>query len=198
MGLSTEAKARYNKTNRHNSQVARVPASSCVKRTVRYIFGASSLTNFSWVYLYVKKRPFTKAQTQFTCCHTYIKLVLFRSAFFSVFYFYHYKKTKTRKTLVAGGEERRNSCHSDSWTTGDLTRIMPFRAESKWLWLWLSVGFCRQSESLVKFINQYYDIFFSCTSQVEIAISRFFQDRILRRVTRTSGPCCSGDKSVLF
>ena len=40
--------------------------------------------------------------------------------------------------------------------------------------------------------------FFSCTSQVEIAISRFFQDRILRRVTRTSGPCCSGDKSVLF
>ena len=75
---------------------------------------------------------------------------------------------------------------------------MSFRAESKWLWLWLSVGFCRQSESLVKFINQYYDIFFSCTSQVEIAISRFFQDRILRRVTRTSGPCCSGDKSVLF
>ena len=41
-------------------------------------------------------------------------------------------------------------------------------------------------------------IFFSCTSRVEIAISRCFQDRILRRVTRTSGPCCSADKSVLF
>ena len=123
MGLSTEAKARYNKTNRHNSHVARVPASSSVKRTVRYIiFGASILTNFSTVYLYVKKRPFTKAQTQFTCCHTYIKLALFRSgySFFSVFYFYYYQKTKTRKTLVAGSEEKRNGCHSDSWTTGDI------------------------------------------------------------------------------
>ena len=103
MGLSTEAKARYNKTKRHNLRVARVPTSSSVKRTVPYIFGASILTNFSTVYLYVKKRPFTKAQTQFTCCHTYIKLVLFRSrcSFFSGFYFYYYKKTKTRKTLVA-------------------------------------------------------------------------------------------------
>ena len=81
-----------NKTNRHNSHVARVPASSSVKRTVRYIFGASILINFSTVYLCVKKRPFTNAQTQFTCCHTYIKLVLFRSgcSFFSVFYFYYY------------------------------------------------------------------------------------------------------------
>ena len=58
--------------------------------------------------------------------------------------------------------------------------------------LLLSVGFCRKSESLVKFIDQYHDLSFSCTSQaqVEIAISRCFQDRILRRVTRTSGPCC--------
>ena len=56
-----------------------------------YIFGASIITNFSTVYLY-KKRPFTTAQTQFTCCHTCIKLVLFRSgcSFFSVFYFYYY------------------------------------------------------------------------------------------------------------
>ena len=75
---------------------------------------------------------------------------------------------------------------------------MPFRAESKWLWLWLSVGFCRQSESLVKFINQYYDLFFSCTSQVEIVISRCFQDQILRRVTRTSGPCCNLQTNPLF
>ena len=90
MGLSTEAKARYNKTNRHNSHVARVPASSSVKRTVRYIiFGASILTNFSTVYLYVKKRPFTKAQTQFTCCHTYIKYFLEAGVRFllSVFFF---------------------------------------------------------------------------------------------------------------
>ena len=64
-----------NKTNRRNSHVARVPASSSVKRAVRYIFGAPVLTNFITVYLYVKKRPFTKAQTQFTCCHTYIKLI---------------------------------------------------------------------------------------------------------------------------
>ena len=41
-------------------------------------------------------------------------------------------------------------------------------------------------------------IFFSCTSQIEIAFSRCFHHRILRRVTRTSGPCCSADKSVLF
>ena len=67
--------------------------------------------------------------------------------------------------------------------------------------LLLSVGFCRKSESLVKFIDQYHDLSFSCTSQaqVEIAISRCFQDRILRRVTRTSGPWCRlPPKSVLF
>ena len=62
-----------NKTNRHNSLVARVPATSSVKGSVRYIFGATILTNFITVYLYVKKSPFTNAQTQFTCCHTYIK-----------------------------------------------------------------------------------------------------------------------------
>ena len=56
MGLSTEAKARYNKTNRRNSHVARVPATSSVKRAVRYIFGTSILTNFSTVHLYVKKK----------------------------------------------------------------------------------------------------------------------------------------------
>ena len=73
MGLSTEAKARYNKTNRHNSHVARVPASSSVKRTVRYIiFGASILTNFSTVYLYVKKRPFYKGtNTIYMLSHIY-------------------------------------------------------------------------------------------------------------------------------
>ena len=64
-----------NKTNRYNSHVARVPASSSVKGAVRYIFGASILTNFITVYFYVKKRPFTKAQTQFKCCHTYIKFL---------------------------------------------------------------------------------------------------------------------------
>ena len=91
MGLSTEAKARYNKTNRHNSHVARVPATSSVKRAVRYIFGASILTNFSTVHLYVKKKKKTvyKGTTQFTCCHTYIKLVLLRSGcsfFFGVLF----------------------------------------------------------------------------------------------------------------
>ena len=35
-------------------------------------------------------------------------------------------------------------------------------------------------------------------TRIEIAIWGCFQDRILRRVTRTSGPCCSADKSVLF
>ena len=44
-----------NKTNRHNSLVARVPASSSVKGGVRYIFGATILTNFITVYLYAKK-----------------------------------------------------------------------------------------------------------------------------------------------
>ena len=44
-----------NKTNRHNSHVSRVPASSSVKEAVRYIFGASILPNFITVYLYVKK-----------------------------------------------------------------------------------------------------------------------------------------------
>ena len=77
-----------NKTNRHNSLIAGVPASRSVKGGVRYIFGATILTDFITVYLYVKKRPFTNARTQFTCCHTYIKLVPFRSgcSFFSVFF----------------------------------------------------------------------------------------------------------------
>ena len=44
-----------NKTNRHNSLVARVPASSSVKGGVRNIFGATILTNFITVYLYAKK-----------------------------------------------------------------------------------------------------------------------------------------------
>ena len=46
-----------NKTNRHNSHVARVPASSSVKGAVRYIFWACILPNFITVYLYVKKDP---------------------------------------------------------------------------------------------------------------------------------------------
>ena len=72
MGLSTEAKARYNKTKRHNSHVARVPASSSVKRTVRYIFEASILTNFSTVYLYViKKTVYKGTNTIYMLSHTY-------------------------------------------------------------------------------------------------------------------------------
>ena len=72
MELSTEAKARYNKTNRYNSHVARVPASSSVKRTVRYIFGASILTNFSTVYLYVKKKTVYKGtNTIYMLSHIY-------------------------------------------------------------------------------------------------------------------------------
>ena len=100
---SLKARMKWDSRPKQKQDTTRVPTSSSVKRTVRYIFGASILTNFSTVYLYVKKTPFTKAQTQFTCCHTYIKLVLFRSgcSFFSGFYFYYYKKTKTRKTLVA-------------------------------------------------------------------------------------------------
>ena len=129
MGLSTEAKVRYNNTNRHNSHVARVPASS--SGAVRYIFGASILTAFNTVCLYVKKRPFTKAQTQFTCCHTHISSLCFLGAGVRFFRCFICFTTKTRKTFVAGGEERRNGCHSDSLTIGDLTRIMPFRAESK-------------------------------------------------------------------
>ena len=93
------------KTNRRNSHVARVPAYSYVKGAVRYIFGASILPNFLTVYLYVKKkRPFTKAQTQFTCFHTYIKCFLEAGVRFLL------SVTKTRKTFVAGGEERRNGC----------------------------------------------------------------------------------------
>ena len=122
-----------NKTNRHNSLVARVPASSSVKGGVGYIFGATILTDFITVYLYVKKRTFTNAQTQFTCCHTYIKLVLFRSgcSFFLVFFLFNWK---------TGGEERRNGSipmvrpgqiRSDSLITGNLIHIMPFRGESK-------------------------------------------------------------------
>ena len=160
MGLSTEAKARYSKTNRHNSHVARVPATtimdkslgtllrfwgvfqftqvqplpspykqcwtrvsrifseiqlcigwgegelqehfendavlrgsremtgkyaycstvprtfvqdcSSVKRAVRYIFGASILTNFSTVHLYVKKKTVYKgANTIYMLSHIY-------------------------------------------------------------------------------------------------------------------------------
>ena len=92
-----------NKTNRHNSLVARVPASSSVKGGVRYIFGATILTDFITVYLYVKKRPFTNAQTQFTCCHTYIKLVLFRSgcSFFSVFFLFIIRRRAARRGEMA-------------------------------------------------------------------------------------------------
>ena len=61
-----------NKTNRHNSHVDRVPASSSVKRTVRYIFGASILTNFSTVYLYVKKNTVYKGtNTIYMLSHIY-------------------------------------------------------------------------------------------------------------------------------
>ena len=52
---ATTRRYAINKTNRRNSHVARVPPSSSVKRAVRYIFGASILTNLITVYLYVKK-----------------------------------------------------------------------------------------------------------------------------------------------
>ena len=141
------------KKNKHNSHVARVPASSLVKRAVRYIFGAPFLTNFITVYLYVKKRPFTKAQTQFTCCHTYIKLVLFRSgcSFFRCFFILLLLEDEDPQNVRSG---RRGK---EKWL---LLRFIDTRIMSKWLWLWLSVGSCRKSESLVKFIDQYYDLFF--------------------------------------
>ena len=155
MGLSTEAKARYNKTNRHNSHVARVPASSSVKRAVRYIFGASILTNLITVYLYVKKRPFTKAETQFTCCQTYIKLVLFISgcSFFRCFFILLLLEDEDPQNVRSGRRGKEKWLSFRFIDIGDLTRIMPFRAECKWLWLLLSEGSCRKSESLVKFID---------------------------------------------
>ena len=61
-------------------------------------------------------------------------------------------------------------------------------------------GFVENRKAWSNSLTNTMTFLFSCTSQaqVEIAISRCFQDRILRRVTRTSGPCCSADKSVLF
>ena len=44
-----------NETNRHNSLVARVPASSSVKGGVRYLFGATILTNLSQSIFMLKK-----------------------------------------------------------------------------------------------------------------------------------------------
>ena len=90
-----------NKTNRHNSLVTRVPASSSVKGAVRFILVEPLFSPILPVYFYVKKRPFTKAQTQFKCCHTYIKFLNVGVHFF---------RTKNRKTFVAGGERRRNGC----------------------------------------------------------------------------------------
>ena len=101
------------------------------------------------------------------------------------------KQNTTRYAILINKTNRHNSHVPGSMPTSDFDNILR---------ILLSVGFCRKSESLVKFIDQYHDLFFSCTSQaqVEIAISRCFQDRILRRVTRTSGSCCPADKSVLF
>ena len=93
------------------------------------------------------------------------------------------KQNTTRYAILINKTNRHNSHVPGSMPTSDFDYILR---------ILLSVGFCRKSESLVKFIDQYHDLFFSSTSQaqVEIAISRCFQDRILRRVTRTSGPCC--------
>ena len=53
-------------------------------------------------------------------------------------------------------------------------------------------GFVENRKAWSNSLTNTMTFLFSCTSQaqVEIAISRCFQDRILRRVTRTSGPCC--------
>ena len=76
------------------------------------------------------------AQTQFTCCHTNIKLVLFRSgcSFFLFFFFILLSLLEDEDQQNVRSRRRgemRNGCHSDSLIIGDLTRIMPFRAESK-------------------------------------------------------------------
>ena len=93
--------------------------------------------------------------------------------FFGVFSFY-YQKTNTRKTFGAGGEERRNGCirmvrpWSNSFRFIDNWRSYTYHCRlevspsdfDNILRLLLSVGVSRKSESLVNFIDQYYDLFF--------------------------------------
>ena len=85
---ATTRRYAINKTNRRNSHVARVPASSSVKRAVRYIFGASILTNFSTVYLYVKKKTVYKGtNTIYMLSHIYQVSAFQKWVFvFSVFF----------------------------------------------------------------------------------------------------------------
>ena len=55
-----------------NFKAARVPATSSVKRAVRCIFGACILTNFSTVYLYVKKKTvYEGTNTIYMLSHIY-------------------------------------------------------------------------------------------------------------------------------
>ena len=125
-----------------------------------------------------------------------------------LFFFFLLLRDEHPQNVPSGrrGEEKwlysHGKTHSDSLIIGDLTHIMPFRGDSKWLWQHSSTfTFGGVLKKIGKPGEIHWPIlwsFFSCTSQVEIAISRCFQDRILRRVTRTSGPCCSADKSVLF
>ena len=86
------------------------------------------------------------------------------------------KQNTTRYAILINKTNRHNSHVPGSLPTSDFDNIRR---------LLLSVGFCNSLTNTMVF-------FFSCTSQaqVEIAISKCFQDRILRRVTRTSGPCC--------
>ena len=78
-------------TTRRIDTIHMLPGS--VKGAVRYIFGASILTNFNTVCLYVKKKTvYKRTNTIYMLSHTYIKFMLFRSgcSFFSVLYFYSY------------------------------------------------------------------------------------------------------------
>ena len=100
-----------NKTNRHNSHVARVPAYSFVKGSVTCIFGASILPNFITVYLYVKKdRLQGHKHNLHVSCHTYIKCFLEAGARFllSVIFFFFLLEDEDPQNVRSGrrGEEK--------------------------------------------------------------------------------------------
>ena len=60
-----------NKKNRHNSHVARVPASSSVKGAVRYIFGVSILPLLSRSIFMLKKTVYKGTNTIYMLSHIY-------------------------------------------------------------------------------------------------------------------------------
>ena len=166
-----------NKTNRHNSHVARVPASSSVKEAVRYNFGASILPNFITVYLYVKKDYLQTHKHMLS--HIYQVRFSSRCSFstFGVFLLLYLLllEDEDPQNVRSGrrGEEKwlyshgktlvkfikfhwqleilHISCRFIELSTSDFDNILR---------LLLSVRFCTKSESLVKFIDQYYDLFF--------------------------------------